>query len=111
MSNAEAPKRKGAFSESSNAARSKRAKTFSARNALAQASDKALNVNGELDVEVFVRTRENEIKRLEESMLGSKKALTTRAFQQVPRALRRRTASHNVKKVPKRLQVRAAKEV
>ena len=104
-------KRKAAFPESSNAGSSKRARIFSARNALTQPTDKALNAHGELDVEAFVRTREDEIQRLEASMLGSKKALTSRAFQQVPRALRRRTASHNVKKVPKRLRVRAAKEV
>ena len=45
------------------------------------------------------------------NMSGSKKALSSRAFQQVPRDLRRRTASHNVKRVPKRLRARAAKEV
>ena len=44
-------------------------------------------------------------------MSDSKKALNTRAFQQVPRDLRRRTASHNVKRVPKRLRARAAREV
>ena len=44
-------------------------------------------------------------------MTSSKKSLTARAFQQVPRAMRRRTASHDVKRVPKRLRERAAKEV
>ena len=68
-------------------------------------------MSGELDVSSFVKAREYEIKSLEASMGSSKKALTTRAFQQVPRELRRRTASHNVKRVPKRLRARAAKEV
>ena len=45
------------------------------------------------------------------NMSDSKKALSSRAFQQVPKDLRRRTASHNVKRVPKRLRARAAKEV
>ena len=45
------------------------------------------------------------------NMSGSKKALSSRAFQQVPKDMRRRTASHNVKRVPKRLRARAAKEV
>ena len=45
------------------------------------------------------------------SMSDSKNVLSTRAFQQVPKDLRRRTASHNVKRVPKRLRARAAKEV
>jgi len=89
----------------------KRIKIFSARTILSQTSDKALNKNGELDVSAFVKAREYEIKALEASMGASKKALSTRAFQQVPRELRRRTASHNVKRVPKRLRGRAAKEV
>lgn len=89
----------------------KRVKVFSARTILSQTSDKALNKNGELDVSAFVKAREYEIKALEASMGASKKALSTRAFQQVPRELRRRTASHNVKRVPKRLRARAAKEV
>jgi ribonuclease P/MRP protein subunit POP1 len=89
----------------------KRVKTFSARTIISQLSEKALNKNGELDVSSFVKAREYEIRALESSMHASKKALTTRAFQQVPRELRRRTASHNVKRVPKRLRARAAKEV
>ncbi|MCJ1250379.1 hypothetical protein MMC30_007605 [Trapelia coarctata] len=89
----------------------KRVKVFSARTILSQTSDKALNKSGELDVSAFVKAREYEIKALEASMGASKKALSTRAFQQVPRQLRRRTASHNVKRVPKRLRARAAKEM
>ena len=89
----------------------KRVKTSKARNILAQASDKALNKNGDLDVTTFVKAREYEIKAMECSMGSSKKVLATRAFQQVPKDLRRRTASHNVKKLPQRLRVRAAKEV
>ncbi|MCJ1403058.1 hypothetical protein MMC11_006281 [Xylographa trunciseda] len=89
----------------------KRVKISSARTILAQSSEKALNTNGELDVSAFVKAREYEIKALEASIGSSKKALITRAFQQVPRQLRRRTASHNVKRVPKRLRVRAAKEM
>ena len=85
--------------------------TSSARSILAQSSDKALNKNGELDVAAFVKAREFEIKALQTSMKASKRALTSRAFQQVPRSLRRRTASHNVKRVPKRLRARAGREV
>lgn len=44
-------------------------------------------------------------------MKASKRALSSRAFQQVPIRLRRRTASHNVKRVPKRLRERAGREV
>lgn len=89
----------------------KRVKTSSARTILAQASDKALSKNGDLDVSAFVKAREFEIKAMAASMRLSKSSLSTRAFQQVPKDLRRRTASHNVKKVPKRLRARAAREV
>ena len=65
----------------------------------------------QLDVSSFIQAREFEIKALESSVTKSKKALSTRAFQQVPRSMRRRTASHNVTKVPKRLQARAKEEV
>ncbi len=59
----------------------------------------------------FVKAREFEITALEDGMKRAKKALSTRAFQELPKDLRRRTASHNVKRVPKRLRSRAAKEV
>jgi ribonuclease P/MRP protein subunit POP1 len=94
----------------SNAPR-KRAKTQDARSIAVQSSDAALSKTGELDVSSFVQAREYEIRALEDTMSRSKKALSTRAFQQVPRQMRRRTASHNVKMVPKRLRDRAAKEM
>lgn len=87
-----------------------RAKQRDARQLAAQTSGKAFR-NGELDVDRFVRSREFEIRALEEGMARSKKALTKRAFQQVPQELRRRTASHDVKKVPKRLRARGKREV
>lgn len=83
----------------------KRAKTQDARNIATQNPPEQLNVAS------FIQAREFEIKALESSMTRSNKSLSSRAFQQVPRNLRRRTASHNVKKVPKRLQARAKKEV
>lgn len=81
-----------------------------ARSILTQTADAALN-NGELDLQSFLKSREFEIKALQDGMHRAKKSLTTRAFQQVPRDLRRRTASHNVKRVPKRLQSRAKREM
>lgn len=87
-----------------------RSKQREARALSTQTSSKAFK-NGEMDVDKFVRSREYEIRALEEGMARSKQALTKRAFQQVPRDLRRRTASHNVKKVPKRLRARGKREV
>lgn len=89
----------------------KRVKISTARTILAQTTDKALNQNGDLDVSSFVKAREFEIKAMEASMSSSKKSTSTRAFQQVPNELRRRTASHNVKRVPRRLKNRALREV
>lgn len=88
----------------------KRVKAQNARTILTQASDAALS-NGELNLQAFLNAREFEIKALEDGMRRSKSGLNTRAFQQVPRDLRRRTASHNVKRVPKRLQKRAGREM
>ena len=100
------------FAKTSNTGRnSKRAKQVDARTILTQASDKALNRNGDLDVSSFVKAREFEIKAMETSMGASKRSLSSRAFQQVPNELRRRTASHNVKKVPRKLRSRAGREV
>ncbi|KAF2138446.1 uncharacterized protein K452DRAFT_290588 [Aplosporella prunicola CBS 121167] len=88
----------------------KRAKTRDARTIATQASGVAFK-NGEVDVDKFVKARQYEIKALEDGMARSRKGLTTRAFQGVPKELRRRTASHNVKRVPKRLRARAAREM
>jgi ribonuclease P/MRP protein subunit POP1 len=113
-----------------NARQRKRAKILDARAIATQSSDKALK-SGRLDVNAFVQAREFEIRALEEGMASAKyvsrgllgvrilicrlvidrKSSTRRAFQLVPRDMRRRTASHNVKVVPKRLRVRAEKEV
>jgi len=88
----------------------RRAKPHEARSIAAQTKDKAYG-DGELNVDKFVKARAFEVQALEDGMKRSKKLLTQRAFQSVPRDLRRRTASHNVKRVPKRLRARAAKEV
>jgi ribonuclease P/MRP protein subunit POP1 len=66
---------------------------------------------GEINVKSFVKSHESEIRNLENSMRVAKKGLNRRAFQNVPRELRRRTASHNPQRVPKRLRIQARKEV
>src|SRR5437667_12278319 len=42
---------------------------------------------------------------------NNRAALAQRAFQDVPRSLRRRSASHNVKRVPRPLREKAMKEM
>ena len=88
----------------------KYAKIRDARQISVQTSGKAFS-HGEVDLDKFVKAREYEIKSLEDALVRSKKSLSTRAFQGVPREMRRRTASHDVKKVPKRLRARAMREV
>ncbi|KFZ23328.1 hypothetical protein V502_02191 [Pseudogymnoascus sp. VKM F-4520 (FW-2644)] len=88
----------------------KRQKTFHARQILTQASDPSLSA-GELNLASFLKAREFEITALEDGMRRAKGALTQRAFQQVPWEMRRRTASHNAKRVPKRLARRAKREM
>jgi ribonuclease P/MRP protein subunit POP1 len=91
--------------------RAKRAR-FSAekRSISTQGADAALK-NGELDLQSFLKAREFEIKALESGMQTAKGVLKLRAFQQVPRDMRRRTAAHNVKRVPKRIQNKARREM
>ncbi|RDW92315.1 hypothetical protein BP5796_01709 [Coleophoma crateriformis] len=89
---------------------SKRQKLGDARTIASQASDAALS-NGELDLQAFLKAREFEIKALEKNMQNAKSMRNERAHQQVPRDMRRRTASHNVKRVPKRMRTRAEREM
>jgi Ribonucleases P/MRP protein subunit POP1 len=76
----------------------------------AQSTEKALK-NGMLDVNAFVQARAFEINALEAGMKASRGFAERRANQAVPRDMRRRTASHNVKRIPKRLRKKAEWEV
>lgn len=69
------------------------------------------SVPNKLDVPAFVNARANEIMVLEQAMAKSKSAGAARIFQSLPRSMRRRTASHNVKRVPKRMRWKALKEM
>ncbi|PKS09185.1 hypothetical protein jhhlp_003799 [Lomentospora prolificans] len=87
----------------------KRTKFLDARQIAAQPANDALK-DGELDLQAFLAARQFEIDALEDSMRRTKEASSSRAFQRLPRALRRRTASHNPKRVPKRLRAKAIRE-
>ncbi|KAH7304950.1 ribonucleases P/MRP protein subunit POP1-domain-containing protein [Stachybotrys elegans] len=97
-------------SDNFNANNQKRSRLVAARTIPAQPAHAALK-DGELDLQAFVAAHEFEIRSLEQSMATSKASASTRAFQQVPRDLRRRTASHNPKRVPRRLRTRARREM
>lgn len=64
-----------------------------------------------LRVDQFINSRQFEIKQLQNAMHKSANSNATRVFQALPRKLRRRTASHNVKRIPKRMRNRALQEM
>ncbi|KAK6511978.1 hypothetical protein TWF481_000875 [Arthrobotrys musiformis] len=88
----------------------KRRKRQDAREISAQTSEVAFR-DGQFDPVSFVNSREYEIKSFLRSMNSSKNAQRKRAFQSLPRELRRRTAAHNSSRVPKRVREIARKEL
>ncbi|KAJ7134557.1 NUC188 domain-containing protein [Mycena epipterygia] len=75
-------------------------------NAVASASN-AKRLPGAIDVEKFTEARRFET----EAMHNGMKAARLRAWQSLPRHLRRRAASHDVRRVPLRLRDRARQEM
>lgn len=88
----------------------RRNKLYNSRQIRTSNSDPSFK-EGILDVPSFLKSREFEIQQLEKAQLRSKYSAATRCFQSLPRVLRRRTASHNVKRVPKRMRKRAKREM
>ncbi|TIA88306.1 hypothetical protein E3P99_02689 [Wallemia hederae] len=64
-----------------------------------------------INVEDHVKARQFEIKALFKAIDTARTASSTRAFQSLPRHLRRRAASHNPKRVPLRLREKALAEI
>ncbi|KZT60139.1 POP1-domain-containing protein [Calocera cornea HHB12733] len=64
-----------------------------------------------LDPERLATSRQFEILALRAALSSAAAASTARAFQSVPRHLRRRAASHDVRRLPLRLRARAAVEI
>ncbi|RYP61816.1 hypothetical protein DL770_009709 [Monosporascus sp. CRB-9-2] len=87
-----------------------RERTREIRSIAVQKSDAALK-DGELNVQSFLNARGFELNALDESMRRTRTNKTSRAFQRVPITLRRRAGAHNHKRVPKRLQNRAKREM
>lgn len=69
------------------------------------------SIPNKLDIPTYLQSRQDEIITLENAMIKSRTAGSTRVFQSLPRSLRRRTASHNVKRIPKRMRWKALKEM
>ncbi|KAF8985601.1 hypothetical protein BGZ46_003296 [Entomortierella lignicola] len=64
-----------------------------------------------VDVVNFAEARAFEINAMHSAMESSRNSAVQRAFQSLPRNLRRRAASHNIKRLPVRLRERAKREV
>lgn len=88
----------------------KKAKLFNSRTIRTDLIDPNYK-DGKLSVSEFLNSRSFEIQSLEKAKLKAKFAGANRCFQSLPRTLRRRTASHNVKRIPKRLRNRAIREM
>lgn len=88
----------------------KRAKLFNTRTIRTEIADPSYK-DGILSVPDFINARKFEIKSFEMSQLKTRSSASNRVFQNLPRVMRRRTASHNVKRVPKRLRKRALREM
>lgn len=80
-------------------------------NVLRTATATARPLPGAVDVERAVNARAFEIRALQAAMRSAAAASTTRAFQSLPRHLRRRAASHDPRRVPKRLRTKAQAEI
>ncbi|KAF2149464.1 hypothetical protein K461DRAFT_315478 [Myriangium duriaei CBS 260.36] len=101
----------GAHGKHAQTAKQKRQQsTRDARTLVTQTTSKAFK-NGELDVDRFVKAREFEIRALQEGLERSKLGRNRRAFQQVPKDMRRRAGAWDVKKLPKHRRGRAAREI
>ncbi|KAK3842323.1 MAG: NUC188 domain-containing protein [Linnemannia gamsii] len=79
--------------------------------AASPSSSAAVKSTRTLDVVNFAEARAFEINALHKAMESSRNAAAQRAFQSLPRNLRRRAASHNIKRLPVRLRDRAKREV
>lgn len=101
---------KRSFKTASAGAQRKRIKIRSARTIASESASASIK-NGVLPIQEFMASRKFEIKALVDAMQKSREAGVQRAFQSLPRYLRRRAASHNVKRVPRRLRGRARAEM
>ncbi|TFK70360.1 POP1-domain-containing protein [Pluteus cervinus] len=66
---------------------------------------------GAIDVEKFAEARAFEIDAMQDAIKNASSAATHRAWQVLPRHLRRRAASHDVRRVPLRLREKARSEM
>ncbi|GME76486.1 unnamed protein product [Ambrosiozyma monospora] len=69
------------------------------------------NLPNKLDIPRFLSSRQFEITEFSKSQARSSNSRASRIVQTLPRSMRRRTASHNVNRIPKRLRKKALREM
>ncbi|KAI8978898.1 ribonucleases P/MRP protein subunit POP1-domain-containing protein [Pilobolus umbonatus] len=74
------------------------------------ASNNLPKISGPIQADKFAQARINEINSMQTAIKKASYALNELAFQSLPRGLRRRTASHNLNRLPARLRAKAARE-
>ncbi|KAF2227197.1 ribonucleases P/MRP protein subunit POP1-domain-containing protein [Elsinoe ampelina] len=90
-----------ASSQSASSSRQRRTQSRRDARSLATQTTSSAFSNGALDVARFVKAREFEIRALQEGLARSKKARMERAFQSVPKEMRRRAGAWDVRRLPK----------
>ncbi|KAG8629376.1 hypothetical protein KVT40_003241 [Elsinoe batatas] len=88
-------------SQSASSSRQRRTQSRRDARSLATQTTSSAFSNGALDVARFVKAREFEIRALQEGLARSKKARMERAFQSVPKEMRRRAGAWDVRRLPK----------
>ncbi|KAI0050421.1 POP1-domain-containing protein [Auriscalpium vulgare] len=73
--------------------------------------DSMKGLPGSIDVDKFAESRAFEIKAMQEAMKNARAGSTHRAWQELPRHLRRRAASHDVRRVPLRMREKSRSEM
>ena len=68
-------------------------------------------ISTHLDIDELIAARKSDILALHRAMNQARAATNTRAWQLLPRHLRRRAASHNVLRLPRRLRNKARAEL
>ena len=98
-------------SDSEEAAASKRARPAPTPPLQTSALTPLTPIPEQLDVDAAINARKAEILALHRAMKQAREATNTRAWQLLPRNLRRRAASHNLLRLPARLRGKARAEL
>ncbi|WFC99183.1 ribonuclease P [Malassezia yamatoensis] len=92
-------------------ATSKRSRNNSSLRPVSRAIAPSVSLPDQIDVDAAIQLRKTEILSLHRAINQGRKSTNTRAWQLLPRSLRRRAASHNLLRIPSRLREKARAEL